>query len=872
MAAEPSRRLVVAKREIAVRAHDDAAARFAADSGGVTAPRDEQQRLPTAVADLPKEANERRSERPLRFVAEIDQGSAGAGARERQVVIDGEGAEFGGRERIGEEPGGSGSAGERERVAARDAPRPAEFLVGRRGCVPECDARQRREGEREDRRGPDHHGGGARGEGSGRRRSLSVGDVGGQAKRRSEAGDGASERGGGHLIGRHQQRLPPTRGEPGGDDREARGGVAAADEERAGVRWRYADRARLGSAGLGSAGLGSAGLGSAGLGDGSIGGSDPRGIDRRGFPRPIPGVSLAHERAHRGWGRIGAPREIVGAFAGAEFDQEEERASLRGAGNAGEGVVRGAERDQAPLGDRGIVDAFDHHPSAAKSRQVGDRLGRMPPRGGERRGGGAERCDVDTGGALHPMTEGAAQGGGGGAERDADRYRAALRSFGEHRADRGRETWAGEDGDRALEVDRARGRGGGDGGDPADADAPLPRHGDAGTEEVGLGGSRRGEEVETRQREREPDVKDARHGASLRGSLWYRRAMNDRDATPPSARYAAAGVDLHAADDALRRIRADVESTYTPQVLRGLGAFGGLYALPGDVAEPVLVASTDGVGTKTRLALALGRSRDVGRDLVNHCINDVLVQGARPLFFLDYVAAARLDPNAIAQVVGGIAEACREAGVALLGGETAEMPGVYAPGELDVVGTIVGVVARAELIDGGRVRADDVLLALDSGGLQTNGFSLARAVASGHLHETLNPEDATSPTLGEALLAPHRSFLPAIRPLLSLGIVRGMAHVTGGGIPGNLPRALPEGLGAEVRLGSWPVPPVFARLQALGEIDDAEMRSVFNLGVGMIVIVAAEDVAAAQAAVTEATGAPLRPIGRVVAGSGVRFV
>ena len=344
--------------------------------------------------------------------------------------------------------------------------------------------------------------------------------------------------------------------------------------------------------------------------------------------------------------------------------------------------------------------------------------------------------------------------------------------------------------------------------------------------------------------------------------------MEDRDQGPPRSAYAAAGVDLAAADDALERIRADVESTYTPHVLRGLGAFGGLFALPTDVRDPVLVASTDGVGTKTRLAVALGRVRGLGSDLVNHCVNDILVQGARPLFFLDYVASARLDAGVVAEVVGGIADACRRGGIALIGGETAEMPGVYAAGEIDVVGTIVGIVARDALVDGSEVRAGDVLLGLESGGLQTNGFSLARSVARGHEGEPVDPGDPSGATLGDALLAPHRSFAAALRPLLAAGLVRALAHVTGGGVPGNLPRALPPGLGAEIFEGSWPRPVVFERLQGLGEIAEAEMRSVFNLGIGMIVVARPEDVERARAACPE----PLHAIGRVVPGEGVRYM
>ena len=333
-------------------------------------------------------------------------------------------------------------------------------------------------------------------------------------------------------------------------------------------------------------------------------------------------------------------------------------------------------------------------------------------------------------------------------------------------------------------------------------------------------------------------------------------------------RYAAAGVDLHAADATMQRITEAVRSTYTPHVLAGLGAFGGLFALPDDVLEPVLVASTDGVGTKTMLATALGRLDAVGRDIVNHCVNDILVQGARPLFFLDYVASSRLEPSLVALVVQGVAAACREAGVALLGGETAEMPGVYAQGELDLVGTIVGVVSRSRIVTGATVRSGDVLLGLASGGLQTNGFSLARQVLGGRLHEPMYPGGNLGETIGDALMAPHRSFQQAMTPLLEADLIRAAAHVTGGGIAGNLPRVLPDGLGAEVDPASWTRPPVFDLLQSVGEIDELEMRQVFNLGVGMILVVSADEVAEAQRRCPE----PTWLIGHVVEGNGVRFL
>lgn len=333
-------------------------------------------------------------------------------------------------------------------------------------------------------------------------------------------------------------------------------------------------------------------------------------------------------------------------------------------------------------------------------------------------------------------------------------------------------------------------------------------------------------------------------------------------------RYAAAGVDLYAADETMRRIGEAVRSTYTPQVLAGIGAFGGLFALPDDVPEPVLVASTDGVGTKTMVATALGRLDAIGRDIVNHCINDILVQGARPLFFLDYVASSRLEPDLVADVVQGIATACVEAGMVLLGGETAEMPGVYAHGEFDLVGTIVGVVPRSRIVTGADIEPGDVLLGLPSGGLQTNGFSLARQVLGGRLREPMYPGGKLGETIGDALLAPHRSFLGAMAPLLDAGLVLGAAHVTGGGIAGNLPRMLPSGVGAAVDPGNWTRPPIFDLLRSAGEIDEAEMRQVFNLGIGMIVVVRAERAAEAQRRCPE----PTWVIGHAVDGAGVHFI
>lgn len=343
--------------------------------------------------------------------------------------------------------------------------------------------------------------------------------------------------------------------------------------------------------------------------------------------------------------------------------------------------------------------------------------------------------------------------------------------------------------------------------------------------------------------------------------------------TSRSNSYKAAGVDLQAAEETVDLISTAVASTYTPQVLKGLGAFGGLFALPEGYARPVLVASTDGVGTKTVVATALERFEQIGSDLVNHCINDILVQGATPLFFLDYVAASHLEPAVVAQVVAGAAAACRDAGMALLGGETAEMPGVYVPGQLDVAGTIVGIVERAAVIDGSTVRAGDALLAIESGGLQTNGFSLARHLVGERLSEAL-PGDEFGRTIGAALLAPHVSFLPAVRPLLGSGLVKGMAHITGGGLPGNLPRSFPAGLGAEVKRGSWPEPAIFGELVRTGALADAEAFAALNMGVGFVLIVAPDAVTEVTARVGDLGGArpALHHIGHVVAGTGVSIV
>jgi phosphoribosylformylglycinamidine cyclo-ligase len=313
--------------------------------------------------------------------------------------------------------------------------------------------------------------------------------------------------------------------------------------------------------------------------------------------------------------------------------------------------------------------------------------------------------------------------------------------------------------------------------------------------------------------------------------------------------YASAGVDIAAGQRAVDLMASAVRATYGPEVLAGIGAFGGLFDASRLKAmqSPVLVASTDGVGTKTMVAARLNRWDTIGRDLVNHCINDILVLGAEPLFFLDYVASSKLDAEQIATVVSGVAHACREGGCALLGGETAEMPGVYAPDEIDLAGTIVGVVERARMIDGSRIEAGDIILGLPSSGLHTNGFSLARRVLdnldwSAPLDATITGlSPSAHPTnVGEALLAVHRSYLQPIRRLWAAGVdIHGMAHITGGGVVDNLPRVLPAGIGALIRRGTWPEPAIFGLIQRLGKIADDEMFHVFNMGLGMLVVVPA---------------------------------
>lgn len=339
--------------------------------------------------------------------------------------------------------------------------------------------------------------------------------------------------------------------------------------------------------------------------------------------------------------------------------------------------------------------------------------------------------------------------------------------------------------------------------------------------------------------------------------------------------YARAGVDIDAATDAVGRMKAHIQKTMTPGVLTGVGSFGGMFALSalGPLAEPVLVSSIDGVGTKLKIAFATGRHDTVGSDLVSHCVNDILVQGARPLFFLDYFGTGRLEPCVAADVVKGLADGCRAAGCALIGGETAEMPGLYAPGEYDLAGCIVGLVERSRIVDGSGVVPGDVVLGLASDGLHTNGYSLARQAL---LEDARMSLDAPVPELGgvtlaDALLWPHRCYAPAVLPLLETHSVKAMAHITGGGFVDNIPRVLPPGVGVQIDKSAWDVPPLFRLIQERGGVGASEMFRVFNMGIGFVLIVsavAAEDI---TRRLTDA-GERVSRLGQTVSGEGVELL
>jgi phosphoribosylformylglycinamidine cyclo-ligase len=330
--------------------------------------------------------------------------------------------------------------------------------------------------------------------------------------------------------------------------------------------------------------------------------------------------------------------------------------------------------------------------------------------------------------------------------------------------------------------------------------------------------------------------------------------------------YASSGVDLDRSDAVKRRIRSVVESTFTAGARGSFGGFGGMFRIPAEAQRPVLVASADGVGTKLRVAIEAGVHGTVGHDLVNHCVNDILVQGAVPLFFLDYFAAGELLPDVVEAVVSGIAAGCRENGCSLVGGETAEMPGIYTPPDYDLAGFIVGCVEEDGILGADRVEEGDVLVGLASNGLHTNGYSLARKIVSERMG--LSPHDpfpGEGATVAEALLRVHRSYLAVLKPILSR--IHAMAHITGGGLPGNVNRALPDTLDARIEASSWEVPNLFLQLERAGQVSRAEMYRTFNMGVGMVVIADDAGASAVEASAESAHIGTFR-LGRVVRGSG----
>lgn len=345
--------------------------------------------------------------------------------------------------------------------------------------------------------------------------------------------------------------------------------------------------------------------------------------------------------------------------------------------------------------------------------------------------------------------------------------------------------------------------------------------------------------------------------------------------TDRKSAYAEAGVDIDAQEKALGKIKKLVRSTFTDGVLSELGSFGGLYrpAIE-DMTEPVLVASADGVGTKLRVARLAGDFSTVGQDLVNHCVNDILAQGARPLFFMDYVGAGVLDPKEVVDLVSGVATACRENGCALLGGEMAEMPGFYDPGDYELVGFILGMVDREAILDGSRVRPRDLLIGLPSSGLHTNGYSLVRRIVFDKLGLSVGdrlPDTSIKDRIGKVLLAPHRSYLPAAAPLLGHPGLHAMAHITGGGLTENVPRILPRQTRAEIRVGTWRIPEIFHFLQEHGGIPTEEMFRVFNMGVGMVLVIDPESAAEILALLRDA-GQRAFPLGTVQkGGSGIVY-
>jgi phosphoribosylformylglycinamidine cyclo-ligase len=332
--------------------------------------------------------------------------------------------------------------------------------------------------------------------------------------------------------------------------------------------------------------------------------------------------------------------------------------------------------------------------------------------------------------------------------------------------------------------------------------------------------------------------------------------------------YSDAGVDIDAATRATDKIKELARRTFNERTLSEIGSFGGMFdgAFP-SLKQPVLVASADGVGTKLKIAFISGVHNTVGRDLVNHCVNDILVQGARPLFFLDYIATGKLLPKVVAEIVAGVANGCRENGCVLLGGETAEMPDFYSAGEYDIAGFIVGVADREKIIDGKGITPGDVLLALPSVGLHTNGYSLARKLlleVAGHKVDTRL--DELGMTVGEALLQPHLSYLKPLDGLLDSRKIKGLAHITGGGLTDNIPRILPEGCAVEIDEGSWPVLTIFKLMKEIGNVSDVEMYRTFNMGVGMVIAAPAQDQSAVEAHLRQ-QGSAVYQIGRVTRGN-----
>ncbi|GDX08466.1 phosphoribosylformylglycinamidine cyclo-ligase [Verrucomicrobiota bacterium] len=328
--------------------------------------------------------------------------------------------------------------------------------------------------------------------------------------------------------------------------------------------------------------------------------------------------------------------------------------------------------------------------------------------------------------------------------------------------------------------------------------------------------------------------------------------------------YAAAGVDVDLGNRVKSGIQALVKGTHGPEVLGRIGGFGGLFR-PNfrGMKDPVLVSSVDGVGTKLKLAFMTGRHDTMGQDLVNHCVNDIAVIGARPLFFLDYIGAEKLEPAVFTQLLKGFAKACKAAGCAIVGGETAQMPGMYQPGEYDLAGTIVGVVDRPKLLDGSRIRSGDVILGMESNGLHTNGYTLARKVLFEQMGLKLTSKlDGVKGTLADELLRVHRNYQPALAKIPH-GIIKGLAHITGGGLVDNLPRVLPKTCDAVIKTDSWKVPAIFQHIERGGKVDHAEMYQVFNMGIGMTVVVAPLD------ALSVAAKLKARVIGHIERGSGI---